>query len=61
MIIFLAIAVFLGIALPFYFARFGFYNGFPELTSFIPISIVLAIGSALIGILYYFIEKRKSS
>ncbi|TLX94341.1 MAG: hypothetical protein E6K91_06485 [Thaumarchaeota archaeon] len=49
-IIFFGIAVFLGVGLPFYFAPYGFYNGYPELTSFIPISIVLGIGSAVIGV-----------
>ena len=59
MIVLLGIAVFLGVGLPFYFAPYGFYNGYPELTSFIPISVVLGIGSAVIGVIILFYWKEK--
>ena len=60
-IIFLVTAIFLGLAIPFYLAPYGFYNGFPWLTSFVPIGIVLAAGLAIVGILYYFLEKTNAS
>ncbi|MGI0011811.1 MAG: hypothetical protein ACREAE_10485 [Nitrosopumilaceae archaeon] len=57
-IIFLITSIFFGIILPFFLAPFGFYNGLPGMTTFVPISLVLSIGLAIAGIFYHFYEKK---
>jgi hypothetical protein len=58
-ILFFGLAAFLTIGM-LLLAPIGFYSGFDVLTSFLPISLILGVGLAISGTLYYFIEKRQN-
>ena len=42
----IVLTIFLGLVTPFFLAPYAFYNGFPELTRFIPVILIMA---AVIG------------
>ena len=56
----ISIGLFLTVGM-FLVAPIGFYSGLPELTSFMPISLVLGFGCIAMGGLYYFLEKKQTS
>ena len=47
----IVLTIFLGLVTPFFLAPYAFYNGFPELTRFIPVILTMA---AVIGTISVF-------
>ena len=51
-------ALFLLLPMPFYIAPKAFYNGFPILTTFIALFIILGFVLTVAGVLYFIFERR---
>lgn len=51
-------AVFLMLLLPIYIAPKAYYNGFPILTNFIPLFIILGFVLTVAGTLYFIFERK---